>query len=309
MGGLCLPASARAPLARVMIGFPVGGSTDIVARLLAEVLRGRVADSVVVDSRPGGGGTIAADVVRKAPADGSVLLLSPSTAFTLQPYTHPRLPYDPATDFVAVAGLALYGGAIAVGPQVPASITTLQQFAAWARDNPGTIGYGSPGAGGGSHFVGFQLFGRMGLDITHVPYRGNQPAVVDLLGGQIAILVTGIPEVLAHAQQGRLRVLAVTLPSRSKLLPGVPTLQEAGFAGITGGLDVMGVHLPARTPAPLVAEIGELARSMVQSAAFVEACERMAYEPRYLEAGEFRGWLARERGAWAGVVQSSGFKP
>lgn len=307
--GLGRHAAAKVPTCKILIGFPAGGSSDTVARLLAELLRGSYADVVVVESRTGAGGTIAAEALRGAPADGSVLLVSPSTVFTLQPHTHPRLPYDPARDFVPAAGLALYGGAIAIGPKVPAAVQSLQQWAEWARAHPDQASYGSPGAGGGSHFVGYQVFRQLGVNAVHVPYRGNQPAVSDLIGGQIGAIVTGIPEILPHVQAGKARVLAVTLPSRSRLLPEVPTLAEACCSNVTGASDVMGVYLPARTPSAVVEAVAAAARASTTHPAFLRAYEQMAYEPFYEGTAAFGARLARERNAWRDVVRASGFKP
>ena len=191
--GFGADASTRLAASKIVIGFPAGGSSDTVARLVSEVLRGSWADAVVVEPRTGAGGTIAAEYVRNSPADGSVLLISPSTSFTLQPHTNLRLPYNAATDFVPVAGLAMYGAAIVVGPKVPATVRTLTQFATWAKERAAEASYGSSGAGGGAHFLGFQLFRQLGAPVVHVPYRGNQQAIADVLGGQIAAVVTGIP--------------------------------------------------------------------------------------------------------------------
>ncbi len=307
--GLWRPVLAKLPSTKLVIGFPVGGSSDTVARLFSEVLRGPVSDVVTVEARTGGGGTIAADYLKNAAPDGSTLLISPSTVFTLQPHTNPKLRYDPATDFLPVAGLAIYGGAIVVGPKVPDSVRTLEQFAAWAKAHPAEASYGSPGAGGGSHFVAFQTFRALGVPMTHVPYRGNSPAVTDVIGGQIATIITGIPEILPHVRTGKARVLAITLPARSKLLPDAPTLAELGHTNITGGADVMGVYAPARTPAVLVDEVSALAQSTTTHPAFLQAYAGMAYEPHYLGPQDFAAHLQREREGWKEVVRSSDFKP
>ncbi len=307
--GVSLPAFAKLATAKVLIGFPVGGSSDRVARLFGERLRGTLADVVTVEARTGGGGTIAADSLKSAAPDGATLLVSPSTVFTLQPYTNPHLRYNPAADFIPVAGLALYGSVIAVGPKVPQSVRTLDQFASWAKANPGEASYGSPGSGGGGHFVAFQTFRALGVPMTHVPYRGNAPAVTDLIGGQIATIITGVLEILPHVQAGRVRVLAVTLPTRSAVLPDAPTLAELGYTNITGSADVMGVYAPARTSGALIDQISALARTTITNPVFLDAYAGMAYEPYYLGPKDFATHLQKERDAWKDVVKSSGFKP
>lgn len=307
--GFGADASTRLAASKIVIGFPAGGSSDTVARLVSEVLRGSWADAVVVEPRTGAGGTIAAEYVRNSPADGSVLLISPSTSFTLQPHTNLRLPYNAATDFVPVAGLAMYGAAIVVGPKVPATVRTLTQFATWAKERAAEASYGSSGAGGGAHFLGFQLFRQLGAPVVHVPYRGNQQAIADVLGGQIAAVVTGIPEIAPHVRSGKVRALAVSLPERARLLPDTPTLAELCCAHITGGTDVMGLYAPARMAASLVSQLEAIATSTAKNPSFLRAYEQMAYDARMVGSQEFSRWLAGERAAWADVVRSSGFKP
>lgn len=308
--GFSLGARARLATCKILIGFPAGGSADMVARHYGELLRaGGYADAVIVESRTGAGGTIAAEALRAAPADGSVLLVSPSTVFTLQPHTQARLPYNPASDFTQVAGLAIYGGALAVGPKVPASVQTARQWADWARANPGHASYGSPGAGGGSHFVGFQVMRRLAVDALHVPYRGNQLAVADLIGGQVSAIVTGIPEIVPHVRSGKARVLAVTTPKRSPLLPGVPTLTEACCANVVGASDVMGLHAPARLDAAVFRQLDDAARRSAAHPDFLRIYAQMSYEPHYMGGPDFAVHLHRERTAWRDVVKASGFRP
>lgn len=303
------PIYAQAPPVRIVIGFSVGGSADTVARLFADTLRRVSVSAVVVESKSGAGGTIAAEFVKNAPADGATVLLGPTTPLTLQPFTNAGLRYAPATDFVPVSSLAMYGGVLAIGPKVPPAVTRFQDFATWAKANPKEADYGSSGAGGGAHFLGFQIFRELGVTATHVPYKGFQPAIADMLGGQIAAVVSGITEAMPHARSGRARLLAVTLPKRSKHLPDVPTLAEVCCDGLVGSTDLMGVYVAARTPPVQVAQLADVARTLTSDPSFAAACEPISLEPWFLGPESFSERLERERSLWQDVVKASGFQP
>jgi tripartite-type tricarboxylate transporter receptor subunit TctC len=201
---LGLVAAARgqgaAPLERAIVyaGFAPGGTTDVTARRVAEKLRGGYAVSTAVENRTGAGGQIALTALKQAPADGSTFALTPMSMLGIYPHTYKKLPYDPVADFQPVSQAVRFDFGFAVGPMVPASVRSLAEFVTWCKANPTLANYGSPAAGSVPHFVA-ELFGRAaGIDLKHAPYRGTQPAIVDLMGGQIASVSGPVGEFLQH---------------------------------------------------------------------------------------------------------------
>ena len=215
----------------VIVGYPPGGGTDLLARQVAEGLRGTVAPAVIVENRPGAGGRIAAEYVKNAKPDGSVLLFTPAFPLLIYPHIYPKLPYDTLRDFAAVG----IGGrsmlCLSVGPAVPASVKTLAEFAQWAKANPQQALFGAP-PGSSQHFAG-QLYARSaGVPLTYVAYKGGAPAMQDLLGGHLPANVSPVSEALPHHAAGKIRILATTGAKRPRLLPDVPTMQELGHGEV-----------------------------------------------------------------------------
>ncbi len=227
-----LPHAARAQqpeIARLLVGFPPGGSTDMVARRLAEQLRGRYAPTVIVDNRPGAGAQLAVVALRGSAPDGATLLLSPPPPFEIYPFTYKKLPYAPE-DAVPVSLVCTFAFAFAVGPAVPATVKTLGDFLAWAKAHPAHANFGSPASGSPPHLIGSLLARQAGIELTHVAYRGDAPGLQDLMGGQIAAYSSVIGSFLPHMASGRLRLLAVSGTQRSPFVPELPTYREQGFA-------------------------------------------------------------------------------
>src|SRR5690606_13379407 len=215
----------------VIVGYPPGGGTDSVARVLADSLRGKYADVVVVENRAGAGGRIAAEYVSNQPADGSVMLYTPAFPMIIYPHIYSKLPYDTLTDFTPVAPSTIGMLAISIGPAVPEEIKTLEQFVAWCKANPDKASFGGP-LGSSQHFSGVMFARGAGIDLRLIGYKGGAPAVVDALGGHIPMVVTPLSEALPHVREGRLRMLATTGRRRSKAVPDVPTLYELGYKDV-----------------------------------------------------------------------------
>ncbi|SFD86138.1 Bug family tripartite tricarboxylate transporter substrate binding protein [Paracidovorax konjaci] len=310
MAALCLgaggPAAAQQGVQRILVGFPAGGSIDVVARRLAESWRARTGATTVVESRVGAGGRIALTALKDAPPDGLTMVLSPSSMLTIYPHVYKRLQYRPATDFAAVAPVALSTCGFMVGPKVPESVKTLRQFAEWTKGRAEPEGYASPAAGAMPHFIGNQFAHAAGIALTHVPYRGAAPGLQDLMGGQVASGCFSVGDCLPHIPTGRVRVLAVSDTRRSRFLPDVPTFAEQGFAGIQG-VESYGLYLPARAPAAVVERWADAARQAVRDPAVVEALAKLGFEPASGTPEEFARQLAQERDRWAPVVAASGF--
>ncbi|MCX7320840.1 MAG: tripartite tricarboxylate transporter substrate binding protein [Hyphomicrobiales bacterium] len=213
---------------RIIVPFPAGGTTDILARFVAQYLGEKLGVTAIVENRPGASGTIGSEAVAKSPADGSVLLIT-ATHHVINPSLRKSLPYDTQKDFSPIAVIATAPNALCVAKDFPAR--TVAELIAMAKQQPGKLSFGSSGIGGANHLSG-ELFKQMaGIGLEHIPYKGAAPAMNDLIGGHIPIMFDTLPTVLPAAQAGNIRVLAVTSLQRAASLPDVPTLNEAGVTG------------------------------------------------------------------------------
>jgi tripartite-type tricarboxylate transporter receptor subunit TctC len=306
---LAMPSGhAQQPLLRqltIVVAFPAGGATDAVARLVAEGLRGKYAETVIVENRAGGGGRIAAVHVKNAPADGSVMLFGPAFPMAIFPHIYKTLPYDPLTDFVPVATTSKGAFALSVGTAVPASVRTVADFLAWAKANPDNATYGAP-AGGGQHFAGALFARQAGIPLRMVPYKGGAPSVVDVLGGHIASVVTPLPEVLPHVRDGKLRMLATTTDRRSPFAPEVPTMKELGYDVVFQ--DWSGFLAPARTSAEVVARANAAINEAVASPKVAAALQAQGTDADTNSPAEFARLYRQTWERYREVVNSTGFK-
>ena len=218
-------AQAVSKPVRIMVGFPAGGGTDMIARILAERLRGPYASTVLVENKAGASARLAAEYVKNAEPDGSVLLFTPDFTMTIYPHSFRALSYDPLRDFTPISPAARSMLTYSVGPAVPESVKTLADFVAWCKANPGKASYATTSAGGTPHFVGMMLASEARVPMTPVHYRGGAPALQDLLGGHVQASINPISETLPFARAGSLRVLAVTGSKRSGFLPDIPTMR------------------------------------------------------------------------------------
>jgi tripartite-type tricarboxylate transporter receptor subunit TctC len=290
----------------VVVGFPPGGGTDLLARLIAEGMRGPVAPAVIVENKPGAGGRIAAEYVKSAKNDGSVLLFTPAFPMLIYPHVYKNLPYDTLRDFVPVGIGARSMLCFAVGPAVPASVKTLADFTDWAKANPRQALFGAP-SGASQHFAG-QLYARAaGIPLSHVPYKGGAPAMQDLLGGHLPANVSPVSEALPHHAAGKIRILATTGAKRARQLPDVPTMQELGFREVLFQ-DWLGMFAPAGTPAPVIARINAAMGETMKSAEGAAALARFGQELEVVSAETFAPVLKADWDRYGAIVQASGFK-
>lgn len=293
---------------KLVVGFPPGGSADTLARALAQQLSG-VAPSVIVDNRPGAGGRIALEAVKNSDPDGSTLALTPASMITVYPHIYRKLPYDPSADFAAVARVAAAPFVVAVGPMVPADVATLADFMRWGKANPSKASYGSSGAGSIPHFTGVALGKSIGLDWTHVAYKGAAPAMNDLIGGQIAANISVMSNALPHLQAGRLRALAVSAPTRSAELPSVPTFAEAG-AKDAAATEWFGVLAPVKTPGETVQKLSAAINAAMKTKAFQDALAKGAFASVPADSpAAFAVAIKADIARWSAIVKSSGFTP
>lgn len=258
--GLFLPrtslaqSSANYPVKtiRLVVPFTPGGSTDILARAIGQKLNEAWGQPVVIDNVPGAGGSIGADRVAKAQADGYTLLMGHIGTLAVNPSLYPNLPYDPLKSFTPVAWVARVPNVLVVHPSVPAK--NVKELVAWAKARPGQLNYGSGGNGSAANLATEYFKLETGSSLLHIPYRGTAPAVTDLVGGQIQVLFTGAPAVINQVKNGQLRALAISSPQRMDALPDLPTVAESGYKGFEAD-QWYGVVAPAGTPAEVVAKL------------------------------------------------------
>ena len=250
---------------RLVVPFPAGGPTDIVARPFAQMLGDTLKSTVVVDNRGGAGGSLGADSVAKSAPDGQTLLMATVGTHAINPALYKKLPYDPVRDFTPVAMVAMAPVAIVVNPAQP--IGSLAELVALARKTPGKLNYGSAGVGTPGHLTGEMFKAAAGIDIQHVPYKGSAPALTDLIAGQTQIMFDPLQSVLSNVQGGRLRAIAVSSKMRSSVLPNVPSIAESGYNDFETTA-WWGVFAPANLSAATANSLVAAAEQIVRSDAF-----------------------------------------
>jgi tripartite-type tricarboxylate transporter receptor subunit TctC len=300
-------AQERARQLTVVVGFPPGGATDILARLIADGMRGAYAPTVIVDNKPGASGRLAVEFVKNAPKDGSVMLVTPAFPMLISPHLYPKLPYDTLKDFAAVGIAARSMLCLAVGPAIMGSVKNLAEFVEWVKSNPKGAVFGAP-SGSAQHFAG-QTFARSaGIKLEHVSYKGGAPAMTDLLGGHIPANVSPVAEALPHHTAGKIRILAVTGARRSRFAPDVPTMQELGHKDVLFQ-DWLGLFAPAGTPADAVARMNAAAAGAVKAEAGQSGLTKLGMELDLAAPGAFAQMVQADWERYRVVVQASGFKP
>jgi tripartite-type tricarboxylate transporter receptor subunit TctC len=256
LGSLGLQTARAQGLEQVKIvnGFPAGGSADVTSRRIGEKLGGSVytKNAAVVENKTGAAGRIAVETVKNAAPDGATLLLTPYSMMSIYPHIYKQLSYDPFKDLTPVCMASMLTHGLAVGPMVPASVKTVKDYLAWAKANPKDANYGSPAAGSTPHFLGALLGLESGVDLKHVPYRGSIPGITDVIGGQLASMVTPHGDFLPNHRAGKLRIIATSGKTRSPFVPEVPTFAEQGFPDLVVE-EWFGFYAPAKTPAAVVA--------------------------------------------------------
>ena len=288
---------------RMIVPFPAGGPTDIVARPLAQMLGDALKTIVIVDNRGGAGGSVGADAVAKAAPDGYTMLMATVGTNAINPALYKKLPYDALRDFTPIALVAAAPLAIVVHPSQPA--TDLASLVARAKQMPGKLSYGSAGNGTPGHLTGETFKGAAGIDLQHVPYKGSAPAVTDLLGGQIQIMFDPLQSVVSHVRTGKLRAIAVSSAARSPAAPTIPTVAESGYKGFEFTA-WWGVFAPAALPAPVAATLaGEIER-IVRANAFRDRMVSLGVLPTVLTLGAFGDFQRGELAKWGKAVRDSG---
>lgn len=302
-----LTAHAQVDQVKVYFGFPPGSSGDTVARRVAEKWGGTPFSKTagIVENKPGAGGRIALEALKGAPADGSVLALSQVSALANYPHIFNKMPYTDK-DFAPVSIAAIMHHGLAIGPMVPASVKTVKDFLAWAKANPKDASYASPGAGSTPHFIGALLAINSGVELRHVPYRGSVPGVTDLVGGQVAAMVTPHGDYLANYKAGKLRILGTSGPHRSPYAPDVPTFAEQGFPELTTE-EWFGFYAPANTPKPVVMAANAAINAALKEKSVIESLALVGLIPRGSTPEEQARWQKSEFDTWGPLIKKIGF--
>ena len=289
---------------RIIVPFSAGGSSDPVARLIARHLTTALGQPFVVENRPGAGGNLGTDLVAKAAPDGyTVLFAAGSTA--INPSLYSRLPFDPVKDLEPVIHVATLSGILVAHPSVPAA--SVRELIQLARSKPGGVTYASAGSGTVPHLAGELFRAASKVEMTHVPYKGSNPALADLIGGQVQVMFANMPGTLQHVKAGRLKVIAVTGAKRSELLPDVPTIAESGLAGYEAP-NWYGIFAPAGTPATVIARLNSEINKAMAAPEFVEHMRLEGAEGIGGSPAQFRAFFAGEIERWAPVVKAAGVK-
>ncbi|MFN7856489.1 MAG: Bug family tripartite tricarboxylate transporter substrate binding protein [Acidovorax sp.] len=290
---------------RLIVPFPPGGGTDILSRLVATKLTESAKWSVVADNRAGAGGTIGISEAVKAAPTGYDLVMGQKDNLVIGPWLYKNLPWDPTRDLTAVAHVAYTPVIIATSAN--SKYKTLADVVAAAKAAPGTVTYGSPGNGTSIHLAGDLFEKAAGVKLSHIPYKGSNPALMDALAGNVDLLVSSVPSAMAQIKSGKLRPLAVTSAQRSSSLPDVPTVAESGYKDF----DVStwyGVFAPAGTPAPVVAAINAEVNKLLATADMKAAIQAQGAEPQAMTSTQFSDLLRADYVKWKGIVEASGAK-
>lgn len=285
----------------ILVPFPAGGSADLSARLLAEHLKTVLGQPVVVENKPGAGGNIAAAEAARAQGDGHTLFIGTNGTQTINQSLYRHLAYDPATDFTAIGMMWSAPHLIVVHPAIPAR--SLDTFITYVRAHPGELSFGSSGIGSSTHLFGEMFKARAGLDMIHVPYRGQGAALEDLIGGRIAAMFPIVPDVIAAMRADQVRALALAANSASGILPDVPLTPHLGYPDLIASAWVA-LYVPALTPAPIIERLRAQLDALLVSYAFVERMKQVGIEVERRRLDEFVDFAQQERDRWAKVIAS-----
>ena len=287
---------------KMVVPFAAGGATDVVARLLAQKLTEEWGQSVVVENRVGAGGNIGGDAVAKSPPDGYTLLMASGAIVIAGPHMYKSLPYDPTRDLVAITNVATGPQVIAVTPSLP--VKDLGELIAYAKANPKKLNYGSAGIGAQTHLAAENLAQAAGIELTHVPYKGESAALTDLMGGQIQLVTANLSAALALAREGKIRALAVTSRERNPALPDVPAAAETVPGFENSGW--FGLLAPAGTPKEVIEKIYRDSAKIALSEEFRGKLAQLGMVPVANSPAEFSASNRRESARWERVIRERG---
>ena len=285
--------------------YPAGGSIDTAGRAVAQKLADTFGQQIVIDNRTGSGGTIGTETGARAAPDGYTLVMGGTGTLALSPHLQKKLPYDPVRDFAPVTMLIASPYVLVVHPSVAAA--NVKELVALAKARPGQINYGSGGNGSAPHFASEMFNTAAGIKLVHIPYKGSTPAVIDLIGGQVQVMFTGIPSVLSYIKSSRVRALAVTGRERTAALPDVPTVIESGVPGYVVS-PWFGVLVPARTPQAIISTLHREIVKVLRTPAIRERFPTEGVDPVGDTPEHFGAYIKEELVKWGKVVADTGMR-
>jgi tripartite-type tricarboxylate transporter receptor subunit TctC len=290
---------------RMLVGFPPGGSTDIVARIMSDKLREALGRPVIVDNRPGAGGQVAAVALKNAAPDGTTVMMTIDHTHVIIPLTFKEPGYDPLKDFTPITGVAQYFNAMAVSSKTGAQ--NLQDLAAWLREHPKEANFGVPAAGSVPQFAGLIVAKWLKVNMEPIPYKGGAPLVQDLIAGQVPLGFGSLTELIEHHRAGRLKVLAVSGTQRAASAPEIPTFQELGLKGIDKN-PWLAFFGPANLPTEFVSRFNSAVRTALDAPEVKERFGQLGLEAAPTTPAQLRGWVQDALNHWGPVIRESGYK-
>ena len=302
-----LPAKAAdyAGTVRILVGFPPGGATDVVARIVGEKLRVIMNQPVIVENKPGAGGMIATQQLKAASPDGSTIMLTIDHSHVIIPLTFKSPGYDPLRDFTALAGVASYYNVMALSSTIPAK--TPAEFGAWLKANPGKANYGIPAVGSVPQFAGLLVGQSLGTPMVAIPYKGGAPLVQDLLGGQVPAAFLSLTESIEHHRSGKMHVMAVSGTSRAKSAPDIPTFQELGIKGVDKN-PWLAFFGPKGMQTEFMDRFGRAVSTALADPEVVEKLSKLGNVATYANSTQLQEWVTSASLHWGPVIKASGFE-
>jgi tripartite-type tricarboxylate transporter receptor subunit TctC len=304
-----LPARAQAwptkPI-KLVVPYVPGGTTDVIARMIAEHLGQRLGQNIIVDNKPGKGAMVGTALVAKAAPDGYTLLMSVISGLSISPTLYGGGDFDPMGDFIHVSLASRNPSVLVVNPGF--SARTFQEYVDYAKANPGKLAFATSGAGSSNHLLGARLEQVIGAALVHVAYRGAGPAMIDTIAGNVPSMFDSLPSAAPHIKAGKVRALAVSSEQRSPAFPDVPTMKEQGFPDLIS-YSWFGISVPARTPQPIVDRLASEMQAVLKEPAVVKRWEEIGAEGSTMTPAEFSRFVQAEIDKWTPVVKASGAKP
>lgn len=308
---ICGRAVAQTPLferATILVGFPAGGGTDGAARRVADGLRGDFARLVVVENKPGASGQLAVAELLRGARDGSVMIMQPDAVMLNRPQVDPKNTKYKLDDLTPVVSVGLHDHALAVGPMVPESVRSVKDFLEWAKANPKLASFGTPGTNSSQDFLMKTAMKDNSFELVHVPYKGSAPGMQDLLGGQLAAMVSPVGDSLQYLASGKIRILGTTGLKRSAFTPNVPTFAEQGFKGMEL-TERMGLWVAREVPENVQDQLYGAVRKIVSQPAVVEHLAKIGFEEDPISRRGFKESALAGYKAWGERIQKTGYKP
>ena len=311
LAGLALPAAAQTqpwpskPI-KLVVPYAPGGTTDVVARMVAEYLGKQLGQNIIVDNKPGKGAMVGTALVAKAAPDGYTLLMSVISGLSISPTLYGGGDFDPMADFIHISIASRNPSVLVVNPTFEAK--TFKEYVAYAKANPGKLAFATSGAGSSNHLLGARLQQVIGAEMVHVPYRGAGPAMIDTIAGNVPSMFDSLPSAAPHIKAGKVRALAVSSEERSPAFPDVPTMKEQGFPDLIS-YSWFGISVPAKKPAAIVARLAKEMQAVLKEPAVIKRWEEIGAESSTMPPAEVTKFIQAEIDKWVPVVKASGAKP